>query len=322
MAQRDLYETLGVARTASEKEIRKAYRELARKYHPDRNPGNKAAEERFKEASYASEILLNQEKRKLYDEFGEIGLREGFNPEAFRRYQQQAGGAGGGGFGGFGNLEDLISQMGGRGGGGGARSWTGSLQDLFGGDVAETIFGRQGPRERSRKRDLISDVTIDFAEAVKGTERELSFTVPGQEPRTIKVRIPAGVRDDGRVRLRGQGEEGGDLVLHVRVKDHPYFRREGNKLLLDLPITVGEAFHGARVQVPTPDGPVTLRIPKGVRGGAKLRLKGKGVRQGETAGDMIVQVQIVLPPGDDAVAEAIDQVEKAYAEPVRKDIEL
>src|SRR5262249_12467944 len=151
-------------------------------------------------------------------------------------------------------------------------------QDLFGGnDVVETIFGKQPGRERSRKRDLISDVTIEFAEAIRGTERELSFTVPGQAPRTLKVRIPPGVRDDGRVRLRGQGEEGGDLVLHVRVKDHPFFRRDGNNLILQLPITVGEAFQGAKVQVPTPDGSVTLRIPKGIRGGAKLRLKEKGV---------------------------------------------
>src|ERR1700752_3673236 len=119
MAQRDLYETLGVARTATEKEIRKAYRELARKYHPDRNPGNKEAEERFKEASYASEVLLNQDKRKIYDEFGEMGLREGFNAEAFRRYQQNDAG-GRGGFAGFGGLEDLLGQMGrAKGGGGG-----------------------------------------------------------------------------------------------------------------------------------------------------------------------------------------------------------
>jgi curved DNA-binding protein len=154
---------------------------------------------------------------------------------------------------------------------------------------------------------------------VRGGEREITLQVPGEAARIIKVRIPPGVKDGGRIRLRGQGHQGGDLVLHVHVGEHPYFRRAGNDLLLSLPITIGEAYRGAKVQVPTPDGPVTLRIPERVRGGSKLRLRGKGVRHGDTAGDLIVELQIVLPASGD-VAQAVQSIEDAYTEPVRKDI--
>lgn len=320
MAQRDLYETLGVPRTATSKDIRKAYRELARKYHPDRNQGNKQAEERFKEASYARDILLNEEKRKLYDEFGEHGLREGFNADAYRQYRyagdRGAAAAGGGsGFSGFGGLEDLFNQVGGRSG-----TWSGSIDDLFGRGGADTAFGAgRGRKARSRARDVTSEVTIGFADSVRGTERELLLHAPGEEPRSIKVRIPPGVADGGRVRLRGQGLDGGDLVLQVHVEEHPSFKREGLDLLLELPITVGEAYRGARIPVPTPEGPVTLRVPAKVRGGSRLRLRERGVRQGSRTGDLIVQLQIVLPDSDD-IGPAMDTVEAAYPEPIRKDI--
>lgn len=314
MTRRDLYEVLGVPRSADAKAIRKAYRDLARKYHPDRNPNNKQAEESFKEASYASEILSDSEKRKLYDEFGEIGLREGFNADAYRAYSQQRAAGAGSRRGGFGSLEDLFGQAQ-RGQGG----FSGSLEDLFGGQVAETIFGRQGGRGRSAKRESVSEVTIPFADAVKGTEREFTIDAPGEAARTIKVRIPPGVKDGGRVRLRGHGPGGGDIVLQIQVEAHPWFKREGHDLLLDLPVTVGEAFHGAKIQVPTPAGSVSVTIPKGVRGGAKLRLRGKGVPHGSEVGDLIVQIHIVLPKGEGA-AEAIDRLEAGYAEPVRGDL--
>lgn len=325
MPERDLYKILGVSRTATAKEIRTAYRNLARKYHPDRNPGNKEAEERFKDASYASEVLLNDEKRKLYDEFGEIGLREGFNADAYRQYTRYgqggssagagsaAGGVGGFGGGGFGGLEDLFEQISGRRGG---ASWSGSLEDLFGGGAAAT---GSRTRERTKRPDVTAEVTIPFADSVRGAERELSFQFQGEPARSIKVRIPAGVRDGGRVRLREQGPHGADLVLDVHVQEHPFFRREGNDLLLDLPVTVGEAYRGARVQVPTPEGPVTLRIPPRVRGGSKLRLRGRGVRMGAEVGDLIVQVEIVLPDAE-GLDSAVDALDAAYKDSVRKDL--
>jgi curved DNA-binding protein len=322
MAGRDLYAILGVARGASEQEIRKAYRALARKHHPDRNPGNKEAEERFKDASYASEILLNKEKRKLYDEFGEHGLREGFNADAFRQYQSRAGGGGREGFAGFGGLEDLFNRAQ-SGQGGQSGGWGAAFQDFLGDDAVETILGRNR-RGRQRSRDVVSELTIDFMEAVLGAERELSIQAPGAAARTIKVRIPAGVRDNGRIRLRGQGDQGGDLVLHVHVQDHPFYRREKDDLVLNLPVTVGEAFRGSKVQVPTPDGPVSMQLPKGVRSGSKLRLRGRGVRRGtEAAGDLYAVVQIVLPAGAADAPElepAIEEIEKRYTESPRKSI--
>lgn len=307
MAERDLYEILGVARSATDKEIRAAYRELARKNHPDRNPGDAAAEERFKEASYASDVLLNKEKRKLYDEFGEIGLREGFNAEAYRRYKSGAASGGGapGSFG-FGNLEDLFGAR-----GGGSAGWG---HEFFGGDVVDAIFGRAGGRRASPRSDVVSEVWIEFVEAVKGVEKELTLQLSRGEQRTLKVRIPRGVADGGKVRLRGQGIDGGDLVLEVHVRPHPHFRREGNDLLLDLPITVREAFEGARVDVPTPDGPVSLSVPKGSDGGRRLRLRGKGVGRGTKTGDLIVTLRIVLPKASEAAAEAVARLGESYEE--------
>lgn len=319
MAQRDLYETLGVPRDATAKDIRKAYRELARKYHPDRNQGNKQAEERFKQASYARDILLNDGKRKLYDEFGELGLREGFNPDMYRAQQRYGGGrraeGGVGGFGGFGGIEDLLNQVGRQGG------WSGSIEDLFGRANGDEAFGGRArrPSTRPRGRDVSSEVTIGFADAVRGTERELLLQIPGEEQRAIKVRIPPGVADGGKVRLRGQGQDGGDLVLQVHVDEHPHFKREGLDLLLELPITVAEAYRGAKIAVPTPEGSVTLRVPPHVRGGARLRLRERGVKQGDKVGDLIVQLQITLPESE-AVASAVDTIEAAYEAPLRQDL--
>jgi curved DNA-binding protein len=327
MAKRKLYDVLGVPRDATDQQIRKSFRDLARKYHPDRNPGDKQAEERFKEVNRASEVLLNKEKRALYDEFGEIGLREGFDAAAYRdwnaRRTAQGPGFGASGGQGFGGLEDIFEQIR-RGSGQRADGGAGGFTDFFSSDM----FGgaaRRGGRGRSAAAAepsvATADIEIEWMEAVLGTQKELSIQAPGDEDaRSIRVRIPAGVRDGGQVRLRGQGPDGGDIVLRIHVKQHPLYRRTEDDLELTLPVTAGEAFHGAKVQVPTPYGAVQLRVPKGVRGGSRLRLKGKGVRRGDKAGDLFVDIQIVLPSSEGAAA-AIDALEKQYEGSVRAQLD-
>ncbi|MDH5491695.1 MAG: DnaJ domain-containing protein [Myxococcales bacterium] len=307
----DYYQTLGVGRGASADAIKKAYRKLAHGLHPDRNPGDAAAEERFKEVSAAYAVLSNEKKRQLYDEFGEMGLREGFDPEMVRQQSRWAdqgfGGAGGGEFS-F-NVEDLLRGVGGRGFG---------RASGFGGGVR--------PRKGG---DLSSEVRVSFREAIEGCEKELSFVGPEDgQPRTLKVRIPAGVEDEGKVRLRGQGSAGrgggpaGDLVLSVRVEPHPHFERQGADLLLQLPLTPHEAYAGAKVRVPTPEGEVQLRIPKLTQGGNKLRLKGRGVpRRGGGKGDLIVEIRIRIPTREDeAIAKAVETLSEGFEGDVREDL--
>lgn len=324
MSEQDLYSVLGVDRGADEGTIRKAYRKIARESHPDRNPDNPQAEARFKRASYASEVLLNKKKRKLYDEFGEVGLRDGFDPNMYR-----GRGGGGGGFPGAGggiNLEDLFRSAGQGGGGRGGSPFAGGN---VGPDIMESLFGRKpGGHARAGQpapaRDLVADIEIGFVDSLAGVEKEVSFARPGGDKKTLRVRIPGGVKDGGKVRLRGQGHDGGDLVLTVHVAKHACFERDADNLLLSLPITVGEAMTGAKVPVPTLEGEVSLRIPAGVRSGAKLRLRGKGVHRKDGAGDLLVTVLVQVPTGDDdekleALAKEIDA---AYAVDVRADLKL
>ena len=326
MADRDLYRILGMARTATDAELRKAYRDLARKYHPDRNPGDDTAEEKFKDIAFAKDVLTSKRKKLLYDEFGEIGLREGFNAEAYRRYRnwQDRVPGGGGGI----NFEDLLNRREAQHGKGRV-SWSSAFQDIMGsdvGDVMEALFGgAAASRSSRRKQDLISDISIDFSDAVRGTETELAYQVPGNpEPRKIRVRIPAGVKDGGRIRLRAQGVDGGDLVLKVEVRPHAHFRREGLDLHVELPVTVGEAYRGAKIEVPTPEGAVMLSVPRGIKSGAKLRLRKRGVRsrgRRQEVGDLIAHVQIRLP-GAEHLEDAIDQLEAAYETSPRDGLEF
>lgn len=331
VADRDLYAILGVPRSASSGEIRKAFRKIAVANHPDRNPGNKSAEERFKEANYASDILLDEKKRALYDEFGEIGVKEGFNPDAYRAYNARGAGGQGGfeGFGGFGggrglDFEELLRQAAQRGGaGGGGPGGFGGFQDAVGEDVFESLFGRGARRAGAHApQEFTTELTVSFVEALRGCEKQLQFT--GPDIKTVKARIPAGVTNGGKLRLRGQGPGGADLVLVVHVKPHPQFSREGLDLLVELPITVVEAARGAKVEVPTLDGPVTLVIPKGVSTGAKLRLKGKGVKRGAKQGDLIARLNLVLPPADArGLDQALDAFEAAYGKlDPRRDLKL
>jgi curved DNA-binding protein len=318
MADRDFYKVLGVPRTATESEIRKAYRTLARKYHPDKNPGNVQAEEKFKAVAHASDVLLNKKKRELYDEFGEIGLKEGFNPDAYRQYR---GGVRGGGPGReVTDFEDLLNGL--RGAGRSTSGGFGGFQDFMGGEAVQELF-RRGGKARSRSADVVSEITLGFVEAMRGGEREIQLGIPGEPaPRHLKVRIPRGVKDGGQIRLRGQGIEGGDAVLKIHVEDHPVFRRDGDDLLMNLPVTVGEAHFGAKVAVPTLDGEVSLSVPKGAKSGSKLRLRGKGVPKSDGAGDLIVTLMIRLPDGGEDVDKSIRELEKKYEGNVRAEIKL
>ncbi|HEX7667249.1 MAG TPA: DnaJ C-terminal domain-containing protein, partial [Polyangiaceae bacterium] len=270
----DLYGVLGVARTADADTIKKAYRKLAQKLHPDKNPGDKVVEEKFKAVNHAYEVLSHDDKRKLYDEFGDEGLREGFDPNRARAYHQWANQPGasrarGGGFpggfqGGFGggetvNLEDLF-------GGGGQ----GNLGDIFGDMMGNRGRGRRA-RGPMKGQDAQAETTIDFVSAVRGTSLELRR--PGSaEPTT--VRVPPGADEGSRLRIPGQGEPSpnggppGDLFLTVHVQPHAFFKREGDDLHLDLPITLAEAYRGAKVKVPTPSGDVSLKVPEGAQSGS------------------------------------------------------
>ena len=293
---RKLYDVLGVPPDASRDEIRRAYRKLARQYHPDRNPGDAEAERRFKEVNAAHEVLSDPDKRKLYDEFGEDALRAGFDPERARAWRQY-GGRGPGPTGGFGPDFDM-------------------------GDIFEELFGGSFRGARAG-RTIQSEITVDFHTAARGGERELRFA----DGRSLTVRIPPGVRDGESLRLRGQGEPGpggpGDLVLTVRVSPHPVFRREGDDLHLVLPVTVSEAVLGATVEVPTLDGSVKLKVPPGSQSGRRLRLRGKGVhRRGRPAGDLYAELSIRVPEVvDDRVRQAVAALDEAYASDVRADLQ-
>jgi curved DNA-binding protein len=313
---KDFYDVLGVSKTASLDEIKRAYRKLATQLHPDRNPGKADIEARFKEVNRANQVLSDTKQRALYDEFGEEGLREGFDPEqvrAFRRYREQAGRGGG-------MPADFF------GGGGGAGEFV-DLNDLMG-----NVFGRRGspfggaragPR---RGADLESAITIDFASAVRGATLRMQPRGPEQEP--VTVRIPPGVEDDGRVRIPGQGAPGsaggppGDLILTVHVTPHASFRREGDDLHLDLPVTPGEAFRGAKVKVPTAEGAVLVKLPPRSQSGQAVRVKGKGVsRKNRPPGDLYVHLLVQLPTEDGAEG-AIEQLDKMIQGDVREGITL
>jgi curved DNA-binding protein len=295
---RDLYAELGVSKTASPDEIKKAYRARAAKLHPDKHPGDTAAEERFKQMSAAYTVLSDANKRKLYDEFGEQGLREGFNPDAARAYARGAGG-------GFG---DAFGQAAGGAGFG----------DLFG-----DLFSSRTSRGRRRPVDVQSEIRIEFTSAVSGAELELSLDGGS---RSVKVRIPKGTGDGDRLRVAGAGGSDSrlppsDLVLTVRVKPHPFFTRDGLDLTVDLPISVKEAYFGAKVEVPTPSGPVTLKVPAHAQSGQLLRLRDKGVSRGQETGDLYVRFLVKVPSAEvPALAELMEQLGSFETSDLRGDL--
>ncbi|MCA9546937.1 MAG: J domain-containing protein [Myxococcales bacterium] len=307
MANADLYGILGVGKDASAQDIKKAYRALANRYHPDKNPGDKAAEERFKQISGAYAVLGDDDKRKLYDEFGPDGLREGFDPEAARNYQRWAGGGPGGfrfDFGGG-------SPFGGGNPFGGGLGGFGNLDELLGG----LFGGGGGPRMRpQRGAHVEGEVTISLRQALDGTE------VPLRDQGGT-ARIPPGIAEGQKIRLAGLGQHGpagrGDLYLSVLIAPPPGFTREDADLYFDLPLTVGQAVRGAKVELPNPEGGlVTISVPPGSQTGRKMRFKGKGVPTKDGRGHLYVrlQVQAPAPPAQpDARFEALlDELEGYY----------
>lgn len=295
------YDVLGVSKTASEADIKKAFRALAKKYHPDKHQGDKAAQKKFQEISGAYDIVGDKDKRAKFDagEIDEQGNPRGFDPRAGGR---------GGPF---------------AGGGPGARdfhfTWTNQDAEQAEGFRAEDIFadlfgggggrrGRGGRTQSMRGEDYALRITVSFEEAARGGTRRV--TMP--DGREVDVRIPSGLTDGQSIRLRGQGGQGanggpqGDVILHVAVAPHPFYVRDGNDLRMDLPISLQEAVNGGKVEVPTLTGTVALTVPANSNTGAVLRLRGKGIPArgtaggGEQAGDLYVKLVVTLPEKPDA----------------------
>ena len=293
MAQ-DYYEVLGARRNASQPEIKKIYRRLARKYHPDVNPGDPSAEERFKQIQEAYKVLSDPEKRKIYD-------RPGYYPDG----QQAAAGNGFHGFGFAGFNEGDFS--GGRG--------QHTVRDIF-----SDLFGRghtgAGSARPTRGQDLEYSVEIPFLDAIRGTQTRIRVSRGEgltQKVESFRVKIPAGVKTGSRIRVPGKGDAAefggppGDLFLLVRVQRHPFFSRRRNNVLCKVPITIDEAVLGAEIEVPTVEGKARLKIPSGTQNGQKFRLRGRGApsAKGGGRGDQLVEVQVVLPTVKDERSKEI-----------------
>jgi DnaJ-class molecular chaperone len=280
--KKDYYSVLGVQRDAAEKEIKQAYRRLARQYHPDVNPGDASAEQKFKEISEAYAVLSNPESRQKYDRFGHQAFSGGFDPSAA------------GGFGGFDSsiLRDLFSGRGSFGEGVGT-----IFEDFFG-------SGRQrSQRGPERGQDVEQTVEISFEEAVRGTTTQLPLRHRGGRIERLQVKIPPGVDTGTKVRVAGKGEPGGfggqpgDVYIVLKVRPHAYFKRQGSDILYAVPVNLAEAMLGAKIEVPTIDGLTTMTLPTGTQNGQRFRLRGKGapLPRNDGRGDQYVTVRVVLP---------------------------
>jgi curved DNA-binding protein len=325
MAQ-DYYKTLGVSRNASQEEIQKAYRKLARQYHPDMNPDDKTAKKKFQEVQAAFDVLSDPQKREMYDRYGSSFETVGGTGQRGPAWGWGTGPGGGAGGVRFEDI-DLGDLFGGRFGEGAAGHGV-DLGDLFGQFARGAARAGKRPAGRRRGSNLQSDVEIPFATAVNGGEIQLDLSRPAHPRGSVAVKIPAGIEDGKKIRLRGQGEPGpaggepGDLLLAVRVAPHPCFQRRGNHLHVKLPVTLSEAALGAKVDVPTPRGMVALKIPPGTSSGAKLRVKGHGVApKNGPPGDLFAEVQIVLPPKiDESSREMIRRLDDQYPENPRANL--
>jgi curved DNA-binding protein len=313
---KDYYKVLGVSRTASKDEITKAYKKLARKYHPDLNPDDKTAEDKFKEANEAHEVLKDPEKRKLYDSLGP-NWKEGQNfqrPPGFEGDHFHFQGGGPGGAGGF-DFSDFFETLFGFGGGGPGGGFGGQRQARggpggMGGFGGQEFFGGGGGG-RMRGQDVEATLDLTLEEAYRGGSKSLTLqTQPGAPGKTLNVNIPKGVKEGSKIRLSGQGAQGmgggpaGDLFLKVRILPHSRYKVEDKNVVMDLPLAPWEAALGTRVRVPTLDGMIDLTIPPGISSGQKMRLCEKGLGGPGKCGDMFVRVMIKTPkPGSDEERE-------------------
>ncbi|MBM4090476.1 MAG: J domain-containing protein [Planctomycetes bacterium] len=318
--EEDYYRILGTRRDASQAEIQRAYRDMARKYHPDMNPDDAKAKEKFQRIQRAFDVLNDPEKREMYDRYGSsfdstaAGGRPGGGWQGF-----QAGGAGGG----FEDI-DFAQMFGGRGADAFAdifRQFTGGRAQGGRGQGGRGQGGRgQGGRGQARQSergtDLQHEIEVPFRTAISGGEASLAIQRPDGNVEHISVKIPPGIEDGQKVRVRGKGgpsrRDGtpGDIVLKVRVAAHPNFRRRGNHLEVTVPVTLAEAALGAKIDLPTPKGTITLTVPPGTSSGRRLRVKGLGVQPRKGAqGDLYAEVQIVLPAHlDDEALDHIRQI--------------
>ncbi|WP_353807994.1 DnaJ C-terminal domain-containing protein [Agromyces sp. SYSU T00194] len=300
---KDFYKVLGVSKNVSEAELKKAYRKLARTYHPDSNPGDAASEARFKEISEAHSVLSDPEQRKEYDAIRAMGSGARFT----------APGASGG----TGGFEDVFGGMFGGGARGQQYTYTqggpgGGFEDILGGMFGSGRFGQTSGGYRgyggpSRGQDITASTTLDFVTATRGDQ----ITLQADGGRPITVRIPAGVADGQKIKVRGRGRpspdggEAGDIVLTVHVRKHPVFERDGLNLRVTVPVTFAEAALGATIEVPTLGGdPVKLRVAPGTPGGRVLRVKGRGVETRKGTGDLLAVVQVAVPSHLSGDAEA------------------
>jgi molecular chaperone DnaJ len=294
VAERDYYEILGVKKNATEEELKKAYRNLAKKWHPDKHKGDKNAENKFKEISEAYAVLSDKEKRDQYDRLGREAFGPGgANPFAGFDFSEFMGGGGRG-------------RRGGGGGGGGRRAGPINFTDIFG----DLFGGGGGGGFGAPEPELHAEITIDFRDAILGTTVTLSA-----DGDPIRVKIPQGIGDGQKIRVPRQGSP---IQITVHVRPHPFFERRGNDIHIDLPITAGEAIRGAEVDVPTLEGTVRMRIPAGTQSGRTLRLTGKGVKTKNATGDQYCRIQIHVPA--DAPADAVDAIEAAYKENPRANL--
>ena len=320
---KDYYAILGVSKTADASDIKKSFRKLARKYHPDVNPNNKKAEAKFKEVSEAYEVLSDNDKRKKYDQFGQYwqqagragaGGSSGFGgPGGFGG---GSGGVGGFDFGAYGSFEDFINELMGRSAGAGRQTYsyqqgTGGFNPRAGGQTASRASSRSASGRSAFDQE--ADLKLSMSEAFRGTEKR--FTIGAE---SVKVRIPAGVRSGSKIRIKGKGatnpqtQQRGDVYLTVNLLSHGFFELDGDNLVCEVPIAPDEAVLGAKVDVPTPDGSVTVSVPAGVKSGQSLRLRGKGWpgKKGKERGDQLVKVMITSPKN-------ISDTEKALYQQIR-----